>query len=106
MVAAGRIENLDLAVQMADCWIDHRIPHAKGSHPAMSTEARLRDLASEHLAQDREPDFDRSFADAGVSSLNAVAFMKLVEKEFGVSISAEQWAGIGTLRHLVTHLDS
>lgn len=71
-----------------------------------SNESRLRTLVDENLDLGRSPNFDGSFADAGVSSLNAVAFMKIVEKEFGVSISAEQWAGIGTLRRLVDHLDS
>ncbi len=71
-----------------------------------ATEARLRELASQHLGLDREPNFDGTLADSGVSSLNAVAFMKLVEKEFDLSISADQWAGIGTLRRLVDHIDS
>lgn len=73
----------------------------------MSTsETRLRNLVDQHLGLGRPANFDGSLADAGVSSLNAVAFMKVVEKEFGVSISAAQWAGIGTLRRLVDHLDS
>ena len=71
-----------------------------------TTEARLRTLAGQHLGLDREPNFDGTLADSGVSSLNAVAFMKLVEKEFNLSISADQWAGIGTLRRLVDHIDA
>ncbi|MXW16951.1 MAG: acyl carrier protein [Gemmatimonadetes bacterium] len=71
-----------------------------------TTEARLRALAGQHLGLDREPNFDGTLAESGVSSLNAVAFMKLVEKEFNMSISADQWAGIGTLRRLVDHIDS
>jgi len=73
----------------------------------MSTnETRLRALVDEHLGLGRPPNFDGSLADSGVSSLNAVAFMKIVEKEFGLDISAAQWAGIGTLRRLVDHLDA
>jgi len=71
-----------------------------------ATETRLRELAAQHLGLDREPNFDGTLADSGVSSLNAVAFMKLVEKEFDLSISADQWAGIGTLGRLVDHIDS
>lgn len=71
-----------------------------------ANETRLRALVDQHLGLGRPPNFDGSLADAGVSSLNAVAFMKVVEKEFGLSISAEQWAGIGTLRRLADHLDS
>ncbi|MDE2875257.1 MAG: acyl carrier protein [Gemmatimonadota bacterium] len=70
-----------------------------------ATETRLRELAGQHLGLDREPNFDGTLADSGVSSLNAVAFMKLVEKEFNLSISADQWAGIGTLRRLIDHID-
>ena len=71
-----------------------------------ATETRLRELVDAHLGLGRAPNWDGTLADSGVSSLNAVAFMKVVEKEFGLSISAEQWAGIGTLRRLVDHLDS
>ena len=71
-----------------------------------ANETRLRALVDQHLGLGRPPNFDGSLADAGVSSLNAVSFMKVVEKEFGLSISAEQWAGIGTLRRLANHLDS
>ena len=71
-----------------------------------TTETRLRELAQQHLGLDRDPNFDGKLADSGVSSLNAVAFMKLVEKEFGLSLSAADWSNIGTLRGLVDQIDS
>ena len=71
-----------------------------------SNASRLRTLVDDNPDLGRPPDFDASFADAGVSSLNAVACMKIVEKGCGVSISTKRWAGIGTLRCLVDHLDS
>ena len=39
-----------------------------------STETRLRTIISENLDLDHDPDFDRAFSDAGVSSVEAVAF--------------------------------
>ena len=49
------------------------------------TEDRLRTLITENLDIDYDPDFDRSFSDIGVSSVDAIAFFKLVNQEFGSS---------------------
>lgn len=71
-----------------------------------STESRLRALINEHLGLNREPNLDGGFSDAGVSSMDAVAFMRIVEKEFSVTIPPEDCAKIGTFRELVSHLDA
>jgi len=54
-----------------------------------STEDRLRKTINEDLDLDHEPDFDRAFSEAGVSSLDAVAFFKLVNQEFDLKMAAE-----------------
>jgi acyl carrier protein len=69
------------------------------------TESRLRALIDEHLALDHEPGSAGGFADAGISSMDAVAFMRIVEREFNVSIPPEG-GKIGTFGELVAHLDS
>jgi len=69
----------------------------------MAAEARLRELVDEHLDLGREPLWDGGLADSGVTSLQAVAFKKIVEKEFDVSIPLECF---DTLRKLAAYIDS
>lgn len=69
----------------------------------MAAEARLRELVDEHLDLGREPLWDGGLADSGVTSLQAVAFKKVVETEFGVSIPIECF---DTLRKLAAYLES
>lgn len=71
-----------------------------------STEDRLRQIINDNLDLDHEPDFDRAFSDAGVSSVEAVAFFKLVNDEFDLSMKAEDCLQFRTLRDLVAHIDS
>ena len=71
-----------------------------------STENRLRALIGEHLDLNREANLDGGFSDAGVSSVDAVAFMRVVEGEFGVSIPPEECATIDTFQKLIAHIDS
>ncbi|MXX18894.1 MAG: acyl carrier protein [Dehalococcoidia bacterium] len=76
-----------------------------------ATEERLRKLVDDNLEiEGRTPgtalDLDRSLSDAGVSSPDIVAFWKVVNEEFGVDISAEQFAEMLTPRDLVAHLDA
>ena len=76
-----------------------------------STEERIRALVDANLdVSDRTSgaplDLDRSIAEAGVASTDVVAFWKLVNEEFGVSISAEEFAGLLTPRDLIAHLEA
>ncbi|MDE0378642.1 MAG: acyl carrier protein [Rhodospirillales bacterium] len=71
-----------------------------------STESRLRTLISENLDLDHDPDFDRAFSDAGVSSVEAVAFFKMVNQEFELNMVAEDCLQFKTLRELVTFIDA
>ncbi|MCY4572982.1 MAG: acyl carrier protein [Gemmatimonadetes bacterium] len=70
------------------------------------TESRLRTMIDEHLALGHAPDLNRSFSESGISSLNAVAFIRVVEREFDVSIPPEDCNRIGTLAKLIGYLDT
>ena len=76
-----------------------------------NTEERIRTLVDENLQiEGREPgqplNYDRSIIDAGVSSTDVVAFWKLVCEEFGVDISAEEFAELLTPSDLIAYLDA
>ena len=75
-----------------------------------STEERLRKLVDENLEVDgrpigRELDLTKSLGDAGVSSTDFVAFMKVVVQEFGVEISAGDCQNFQSLSDLIAFLD-
>ena len=73
----------------------------------MATAAdRLKELANEHLDLGHEPDLDAKFSDSGVSSVDAVAFIRVVNQDFNITIPPEQVAGMETLRDLAAYLDT
>ncbi|MYB03615.1 MAG: acyl carrier protein [Acidimicrobiaceae bacterium] len=76
-----------------------------------STEERIRALVDANLqiegrsaGQPLTPDLN--IIDAGVSSTDVVAFWRLVCEEFGVDISAEEFAELLTPSDLIAYLDS
>ena len=76
-----------------------------------STEERIRALVDANLTiegrsagQPLTPDLN--IIDAGVSSTDVVAFWRLVCEEFGVDISAEEFAELLTPSDLIAYLDS
>ncbi len=76
-----------------------------------TTEERLRKIVDDNLeiegrATGTPLNTERNFADAGVPSPDIVAFWKLVNEEFGVDISAEQFAELLTPSDLIAHLDA
>ena len=71
-----------------------------------ATEERLRTLVDEHLDVGRDVNFDAKLADVGVSSVDTVAFLKVITQEFNVSIPPEDYAGLQTMRDLIGYLDS
>jgi acyl carrier protein len=76
-----------------------------------ATEERLRKLVDDNLEIEGRTagsplDLSRNFADAGVPSPDIVAFWKLVNEEFGVDISAEQFAELLTPSDLVEYLNA
>ena len=76
-----------------------------------STEDRLRKLVSENLEVDGKPlaaylDINTSLLEAGVSSMELVAFAKVVQDEFGIKFEPEQCAEIQSLSALLGFLDT
>ena len=65
-----------------------------------SIEERLFALAQDNLDLGREPDWDRPLGEGDVSSMDVVAFVQLLNPEFGIEIPPEQLADVDTLRKL------
>lgn len=70
------------------------------------TEDRLRTLITENLDIDYDPDFDRSFSDIGVSSVDAIAFFKIVNQEFDLGLVADECTQFKNLRELISFIDA
>ena len=75
-----------------------------------STEERVRQLVDSHLnIEGRQSgaalDLNAAFADVGISSMAAVAFMREVAKEFKVQMSAGECARFTNLQGLIDFLD-
>lgn len=72
-----------------------------------TTEDRIRALVHEHLDLGREPDFEsEDLSDSGVSSVDAVAFIKKVGQAFNVEMPPEEFANFKTLRDVATFIDN
>ena len=76
-----------------------------------STEERIRRLVDENLKIEgrplgRELDLGASLQDAGVSSLEFVAFAKLLAKEFDVKFSMDECGNINSVGELIEFLDA
>ncbi len=76
-----------------------------------STAERLRELIAENLEVDGQPinlpdDLNASLLEAGVSSMDLVAFARVVSQEFNVAFSPEDCANINSVQGLIEHLDS
>lgn len=69
-----------------------------------SSQDRIMQLAEEHLG--RAVNLDGTLADSGVSSVYAVAFLKLVSVDVKVPIPPEEAAKFTTLRDLIDYVDS
>lgn len=75
-----------------------------------STEDRLRSLIAENLEVDGKPialpdDLNVSLMEAGISSVDLVAFAKLVAQEFEVKFTLEDCGDVKSVRDLVNRLD-
>lgn len=71
-----------------------------------SVEQRLKEMASENLDLGHEPDLDAKFSESDVSSQDAVAFIKLVNHEFNITIPPEDLAKLDTMRSLAEYIES
>lgn len=75
-----------------------------------TTEQRVRQLVSENLEVDGQPldlpaDLNISLIDAGVSSLDLVAFAKVVSQEFNVTFTPEDCASVNSMQELISFID-
>ena len=75
-----------------------------------TTEQRIRQLVSDNLEVDGQPlnlsdNLDTNLTDLGVSSLDVVAFAKLVSKEFNITLTIEDCAALNTMQKLIDHID-
>lgn len=76
-----------------------------------STEERVRQLVADNLEVDGKPlssslDLNTSLTDAGVSSMDVVAFGKVVGQEFNLTFTREQCPTINSLQELIDFIDS
>ena len=69
-----------------------------------SSEDRIKQLFQEQLGRPANP--AASIADSGVSSLDAVAFIKVVGEDLGVTIPPEEVAKFNTIGDLIAYVDS
>ena len=74
-----------------------------------STEERVRQLVSDNLEVDGQPlnlsdDLNTGLTELGVSSLDVVAFAKLVSKEFNITFTIEDCETVNTIQKLIDHL--
>ncbi len=76
-----------------------------------STEERIRKLVDENLEVDGRPlgrplDLNASLRDSGVSSLDFVAFGKIVAREFNVTMTPDDCARLTSVGQLIEFLDA
>ncbi len=76
-----------------------------------STEDRIRKLVAENLEVDgkslgSDVDLSVSLTEVGVSSMDVVAFTKVVAQAFNITFSREQCPTINNLQELVEFIDS
>ena len=71
-----------------------------------STEDRIKKIIASNFDLDHDPDFGAQFSDVGISSVEAVAFYKEVNDEFGLGLVAEDCLQFKTLQDLVAHIDA
>ena len=76
-----------------------------------TTEERLRKLVSENLEVDGQPlsgdlDLNAKLMDAGVTSMDLVAFARVIQEEFQIKFEPEQCTELQTLAQVVEFLDA
>ena len=76
-----------------------------------STEERIRQLVDENLEVEGRPpgqplDLNTNLIEAGVSSMDAVAFMQVVAKEFDITIPPEECSKIRSVGMLIEYVDT
>lgn len=76
-----------------------------------TTEQRVRQLVSDNLEVDGQSldlpaDLNISLIDAGISSLDLVAFAKVVAQEFNISFTPEDCASVNSVQELIQFIDA
>lgn len=71
-----------------------------------SVEDRIQSLVETHLGISDRTKLDVRTSELGVNSLEAVAFLKTVNREFGVSIPPSVASGFSTLRAMIEYLET
>ena len=75
-----------------------------------TTEQRVRQLVSDNLEVDGQPlnlsaDLNTGLTELGVSSLDIVAFAKLVSKEFDITFTIEDCKTVNTIQKLIDYVN-
>ncbi|MDE2991959.1 MAG: acyl carrier protein [Chloroflexota bacterium] len=75
-----------------------------------STAERIQKLVAENLEVDGQPvsvpdDLNANLSDAGVPSMDFVAFAKVIVAEFDVPLTPDDCAGFSTLKDLAAYID-
>lgn len=70
------------------------------------TQDRIKNIIASSLDLDREPDFNAQLVEVEATSMEAVAFFKLVNEEFGLGMAIEDFSKFQTLQELVEHIDA
>ena len=73
---------------------------------SLRTEERIRKIIEDNLDMGRGPDFDAKLTDSGVSSVDCIAFFKLVNEKFNLGLVADECRQFKTLRDLVSFIDA
>ena len=76
-----------------------------------STEDRVRQLIADNLEVDGQPvdpslPLSSNLTDAGVSSIDLVAFAKVIQDEFNVKFTVEHCSELQSLAELIQFLDT
>ncbi len=76
-----------------------------------STEDRVKTLINENLKVDGQAlnlpeDLNARLSDLGVSSLDILAFGKVVAREFNITFTPEDCVEVNTVRKLIDFIDS
>ncbi len=71
-----------------------------------TTQTRIKQIVAHTLDLDHELDFNAQLSESEVTSMEAVAFFKLVDKQFGLELAIEDFAKFQTLQDIVEHIDA
>ncbi len=71
-----------------------------------ATQDRIKEIIAKTLDLGHEPDFNAQFSEADINSMEAVAFFKLVNDEFGLDMAIEDFSKFKDLQALVEHIDA